>query len=113
MPAQQDHLLFKSSLKGQEEDTSSVVLGNGFKSFSADQCVYVKRLKIGFFYVYLYDRAMTVAAKTSEEIQDVQKALRMLLEVGARTGKVHPGMAFDHDMTVEILMIRHGTRTTW
>lgn len=56
---------------------------------------------------------MTVAAKTSEEIQDVQKALKMLLKVGARTGKVYPGMAFDHDMTIEMLMIKRGTRTTW
>uniref|UniRef100_A0AAV1VDZ4 Polyprotein n=1 Tax=Peronospora matthiolae TaxID=2874970 RepID=A0AAV1VDZ4_9STRA len=84
-----------------------VFLGYGFKSCGADQCVYVKRSKSNFIYVCLYVDDMIIAAKTSDEIDDVQNALKSVFkmkELGP--AKFILGMEIDHNMTAGTLMIK-------
>uniref|UniRef100_A0AAV1VJJ4 Integrase catalytic domain-containing protein n=1 Tax=Peronospora matthiolae TaxID=2874970 RepID=A0AAV1VJJ4_9STRA len=84
-----------------------VFLGYGFKSCGADQCVYVKRSKSNFIYVCLYVDDMIIAAKTSDEIDDVKNALKSVFkmkELGP--AKFILGMEIDHNMTAGTLMIK-------
>uniref|UniRef100_A0AAV1TS81 Polyprotein n=1 Tax=Peronospora matthiolae TaxID=2874970 RepID=A0AAV1TS81_9STRA len=84
-----------------------VFLGYGFKSCGADQCVYVKRSKSNFIYVCLYADDMIIAAKTSDEIDDVKNALKSVFkmkELGP--AKFILGMEIDHNMTAGTLMIK-------
>ena len=84
-----------------------VLLLNGFKSCGADQCVYVKRARDGFVYVCLYVDDMSIAAKTSVEIQEVKKALKnafRMKELGA--AKFILGMEIKHDINTGALMKR-------
>uniref|UniRef100_A0AAV1UWP6 Reverse transcriptase Ty1/copia-type domain-containing protein n=1 Tax=Peronospora matthiolae TaxID=2874970 RepID=A0AAV1UWP6_9STRA len=84
-----------------------VFLLNDFKSCRIDQCVYVKRARDGFVYVRLYVDDMIIAAKTSVEIQEVEKALKNAIrmkELGAT--KFILGMEFNHDINAGALMIR-------
>ncbi|CEG42337.1 FOG: Transposon-encoded proteins with TYA, reverse transcriptase, integrase domains in various combinations [Plasmopara halstedii] len=53
-----------------------VFVGNGFKSCGADQCVYVKSTNKGFVHVELYLDDMIIAARTSEEINQVKDVLK-------------------------------------
>jgi hypothetical protein len=84
-----------------------VFLGNGFKDCGADQCVYIKRSRNGFIYVWLYVDDMIIAAKTSDEIRDVKNALKnafKMKELGP--AKFILGMEIDHDTTAGTLMIK-------
>ena len=81
-----------------EQDNSSCVFENDFKSCGADQCVYVKRTRNGFVYVCLYVDEMIIAAKTSEEIREVKMALKNAFKM-KELGEVRfiLGMEIDHD----------------
>ncbi|CEG45218.1 polyprotein [Plasmopara halstedii] len=84
-----------------------VLMKLGFKSCGADQCVYVKECKGNLIYVCLYVEDMIIAAKTSEEIQDVKLGLKkafMMKELGEANFIL--GMKIDHQRSANLLTIK-------
>ncbi|OWZ24413.1 polyprotein [Phytophthora megakarya] len=73
----------------------------------ADECVYVKVKEGRHVYICLYVDDMIIAAKTSEEIQEVKAALKSAFKM-KELGEANfiLGMEIDHDHSAKALMIK-------
>ncbi|KAE9212782.1 hypothetical protein PF004_g15533 [Phytophthora fragariae] len=97
----------KQAASAWHQTIHAVFVKIGFRSCGADKCVYVKVSKDNYVYVCLYVDDMIIAAKTSEEINEVKMALKSafkMKELGE--AKFILGMEIDHDRTTGTLMVK-------
>ncbi|KAE8880335.1 Retrovirus-related Pol polyprotein from transposon TNT 1-94 [Phytophthora fragariae] len=97
----------KQAASAWHQTIHAVFMKIGFCSCGADQCVYVKGAKGTYVYVCLYVDDMIIAAKTTEEINEVKMALKSafkMKELGET--KFILGMEIDHDRMAGTLMIK-------
>lgn len=107
MSTKQGYLWTETSSKCLEQDDSSCFVRNGFKSCGADQCVCVKSTNKGSVYVGLYVDDMIIAARTSEEINQVKDVLKNAFKMKELDkAKFILGMKIDHDRSAGTLMIK-------
>ncbi|OWZ20505.1 Integrase, catalytic core protein [Phytophthora megakarya] len=70
----------------------------GFRSCVADECIYVKVKEGRYMYICLYVDDMIIAAKSSEEIQEVKAALKSAFKMkDLGEAKFIIGMKINHD----------------
>ncbi|OWZ14304.1 hypothetical protein PHMEG_00012238 [Phytophthora megakarya] len=72
----------------------------------ADECVYEKIKEGRNVHICLYVDDMIIAAKTSEEIQEVKAALKSAFKKELGEAKFILGMGIDHDHSANTLMIK-------
>ncbi|POM60749.1 polyprotein [Phytophthora palmivora] len=79
----------------------------GFRGCGSDVCVYVKANEGSFEFICLYVDDMIIAAKTSEETQDVKSALKRAFKVkGLGEAKFIIGMEINHDYSLNTVTIK-------
>ncbi|KAG3170493.1 hypothetical protein PI126_g2351 [Phytophthora idaei] len=96
----------KQAASARNKTIHRVFLRNGFKSYGAGQCVYVRGTRNGYVYVCLYVDDMIIAAKTRDEIREVKEALMSafkMKELG--DAKFILDMEIDPNKTAVTLMI--------